>query len=380
LKKDYYDLLGVAKNANADELKKAYRKKAVQFHPDKNPGDKAAEEKFKEVSEAYEVLTDPRKKQAYDQFGHAAFSQGGGGQGPFGAGGGFEGFAGGASMNDIFGDIFGDMFGGTRGRGGRRTRGVPGADIRTQVDITFEEAARGVEKVITIPRTVGCDTCSGSGAKPGSTPETCRTCQGRGEVHFQQGFFAISRPCGECNGTGQRIKDPCTDCRGAGKVKKRSQIAVKIPAGIDTGQRLKLANEGEAGEAGGPPGDLYVVINVLDHEIFSRDEADILCDVPITFVQAALGAEVEVPTLDGRAKVKIPEGTQSHKILRLKGKGLHYVGSPSRGDQLVRVIVETPSRLSKEQKEILKKFDETGIDHSHPLHKNFFDKVKNLFD
>jgi molecular chaperone DnaJ len=237
-----------------------------------------------------------------------------------------------------------------------------------------------VEKVITIPRTVGCETCKSTGAKPGTSTETCRTCQGRGEVHYQQGFFAISRPCGDCGGTGQKISNPCVDCRGAGKVKKRSQIAVKIPAGIDTGQRLKLSNEGEAGEHGGPPGDLYVVIRVLDHEIFRRDEADILCDVPITFVQAALGAEVEVPTLDGKAKVKIPEGTQSHKVLRLKGKGLHHIGSPSRGDQLVRVIVETPTRLSKDQRETLRKFEESGVEGTHPMHKNFFDKVKDLFE
>lgn len=383
MKKDYYDLLGVSKGASADEIKKSYRKMAVKYHPDKNPGDKTAEEKFKEVSEAYEVLSDDKKRQMYDQFGHAGVGagMGGGGQGPFG-GFGQGGFGGGqGSMNDIFGDIFGDLFGQAsgRGRGGaRRTRGVPGADIKTDVDITFEEAARGTEKTITIPKSVSCETCKGSGAKAGTQPETCRGCQGTGEQTFQQGFFAISRPCSECGGSGQKIAHPCPDCRGAGKVRKRSSIAVKIPAGIDTGQRLKLSNEGEAGERGGPPGDLYVVINVLEHDLFTREDADVLCDVPVTFIQASLGDEVEVPTLDGKVKVKIPEGTQSHKVLRLKGKGMPYLGSPSRGDQLIRVIVETPTKLSREQRELLKKFQEHG-DASHPMHKKFFDRMKDLF-
>lgn len=380
MKNDYYELLGVQKSASAEELKKAYRKLAVKYHPDKNAGDKAAEEKFKEISEAYEVLSDAQKRKMYDQFGHAGVGQGG-------PGGGFEGFGqggfgGGASMNDIFGDIFGDLFGGggQRGRGGaRRSRGQPGADIRTQIDITFEEAAKGTEKVITIPKTASCETCSGSGAKPGTKPETCRTCQGRGEMTYQQGFFAISRPCTTCNGTGQTIPSPCTTCHGSGAVKKRAQIAVKIPAGIDTGQRLKLANEGEAGTQGGPPGDLYVVVNVLEHDFFTREEADVLCDVPVTFIQASLGAEIEVPTLDGKVKLKVPEGTQSHKVLRLKGKGMPYLGSPSRGDQLVRVIVETPTKLTREQKEILRQFGESGADNAHPMHKNFFDRMRNLF-
>jgi molecular chaperone DnaJ len=363
-KRDYYEVLGVARGVPSEDLKKAYRKLAVQFHPDKNPGDKKAEERFKELSEAYEVLSDPQKKQMYDQFGHAANAGGAGG-------GGFAGGAG--SMNDIFGDIFGDLFGGgaQRGRGGRRHTGRPGNDLRTQIDITFEEAAFGTEKVISVPKSVRCETCSGSGAKPGTQPQTCGQCHGRGEVSFQQGFFAITRPCPACEGAGQTIPNKCTNCHGSGTVKKKSQIAVKIPAGVDTGQRLKLTGEGEAGERGGETGDLYVVINILAHDFFTRDEYDVICEVPVTFIQAALGAEIEVPSLEGKVKIKIPAGTQSHKILRLKGKGLAHLGSYGRGDQLVRVIVEIPTKLSTEQKEILKRFDESGSASSHPMHHNF---------
>lgn len=373
MKRDYYEVLGVGKTASTDEIKKAYRKLAIAYHPDKNPGNKEAEEKFKELSEAYEVLSDDKRRQAYDQFGHAGAQ----GQGF----GGFEGGFGGASVNDIFGDIFGDLFGGGgRARGGRRRRGIPGDDLATQLDISFEEASKGVEKIITLSRTVSCDTCSGSGCKAGTQPETCRTCQGRGEVMFQQGFFAVSRPCSDCHGTGQKIANPCGDCRGTGAQRKRSQIAVKVPAGIDDGQKLKLTGEGESGQNGGPPGDLYVSIRVKAHELFTREGADILCDVPITITQAALGAEIEVPTLDGKAKVKIPEGTQSHRILRLKGKGMPFLGSPSRGDQRVRVLVETPTRLSKEQKELLLKLESLNQSTSNPMHASFFEKVKNLFE
>jgi molecular chaperone DnaJ len=379
-KRDYYEVLGLTRGAQADEVKKSYRKLAVQFHPDKNPGDKKAEERFKELSEAYEVLSDPQKRQMYDQFGHAASGMGGqGGFGGFDA----EGFG---SINDIFGDIFGDLFGaagagGARGRaGGRaRARGRPGADLRISLDITFEEAAFGAEKVISIPRSVACETCSGSGAKPGTQPETCGQCSGRGEVSFQQGFFAITRPCPRCNGQGQTIPNPCTTCRGTGQTKKTSQIAVKVPGGVDTGQRLKLTNEGESGERGGPPGDLYVVINILPHDFFTREEFDVICEVPVTFGQAALGAEIEVPTLEGKVKLKIPAGTQSHKILRMKGKGLPRLGYHGRGDQLVRVVVEIPTKLTGEQKDLLLKFEEASSDSSHPMHHNFFEKVKSFF-
>ena len=378
-KRDYYEVLGVSRDVSPEDLKKSYRKLAIQFHPDKNPGDKAAEEKFKELSEAYEVLSDPKKKQMYDQFGHAANAGAAGGGG---FGGGFEGFAGAGGFNDIFGAIFGDIFGQmggqTRGRG-RRRGGRPGADVRTQIDITFEEAAFGCEKVITLQRNAGCDTCLGSGAKPGTQPSICQQCGGRGEVAFQQGFFAITQPCPRCQGSGETVTDPCSGCRGTGKQKKRSQIAVKIPAGIDTGQKLKLTGEGEAGERGAMSGDLYVGVNILPHDFFTREEYDVICDVPITFSQAALGTELQVPTLEGRVTMKIPAGTQSHKTFRLKGKGIAQLGRGGRGDQLVRVVIETPSKLNAEQKDLLRKFDEIGADFSHPLHQRFFEKVKNFF-
>ncbi|HTL11445.1 MAG TPA: molecular chaperone DnaJ, partial [Bdellovibrionota bacterium] len=318
-KRDYYEVLGVAKSASGEEVKKAYRKLAIQFHPDKNPGNKEAEEKFKEATEAYEVLSDQKKRQMYDQFGHAA--AGGGGPGGFG-GGGFEGFAGAGGINDIFEDIFGDFFGGGGARGGRggsrrRSAAQQGADLKTSVDVTFEEAAFGAEKIVTIPRSTTCETCSGTGARKGTHPETCSQCAGRGEVMYQQGFFSISRTCPQCGGTGEMIKDPCGDCHGSGTIKKRAQLAVNIPAGVDSGQRLKLRGEGEAGLRGGPSGDLYVIINVLDHDFFKRDEYDIVCEVPITFTQAALGAEIEVPTLKGKVSMKVPAGTQPGKIFRI---------------------------------------------------------------
>lgn len=366
-KKDYYELLGVNRSAGEDEIKKAYRKLALQHHPDRNPGDKQAEEKFKEVSEAYSVLSDAQKRSQYDQFGHAAFGESGPFSGGFDFSGGFE---------DVFGDIFGEFFGG----GGSRRRGRGrGEDLRYNLTLKFEEAAFGVEKKIKIPRHGPCETCRGTGAKAGTAPQTCLTCHGRGQVSFQQGFFSVSRTCSQCHGQGTIVKEPCATCGGAGRVRTMHTLSVKIPAGVDTGSRLKLRDEGETGPVGGVPGDLYVVIQTESHPIFVRDNLDIICDVPISFVQAALGAEIDVPTLDGKVKMKIPSGTQSGKVFRMKGKGIKDVQGLQQGDQHVRVIVETPTRLTAKQKELLKDFAELGGEEVNPLSKGFFDKVKELF-
>ena len=366
-KKDYYELLGVNRSAGEDEIKKAYRKLALQHHPDRNPGDKQAEEKFKEVSEAYSVLSDAQKRSQYDQFGHAAFGESGPFSGGFDFSGGFE---------DVFGDIFGEFFGG----GGSRRRGRGrGEDLRYNLTLKFEEAAFGVEKKIKIPRHGPCETCRGTGAKAGTAPQTCPTCHGRGQVSFQQGFFSVSRTCSQCHGQGTIVKEPCATCGGAGRVRTMHTLSVKIPAGVDTGSRLKLRDEGETGPVGGVPGDLYVVIQTESHPIFVRDNLDIICDVPISFVQAALGAEIDVPMLDGKVKMKIPSGTQSGKVFRMKGKGIKDIQGLQQGDQHVRVIVETPTRLTAKQKELLKDFAELGGEEVNPLSKGFFDKVKELF-
>jgi molecular chaperone DnaJ len=367
-KKDYYELLGVNRNAGEEEIKKAYRKLALQYHPDRNPGDKQAEEKFKDVSEAYSVLSDPQKRSQYDQFGHAAFGEGGPFAGGFDFSGGFE---------DIFGDIFGEFFGG--GAGARRRGRGRGEDLRYNLSLKFEEAVHGTEKKIKIPRHGPCETCRGSGAKPGTAPQTCPTCRGRGQVNFQQGFFSVSRTCGQCQGQGTIIKDPCATCGGAGRVRTMHTLSVKIPHGVDNGSRLKLRGEGESGPPGGTPGDLYVVIQVEPHPIFVRDELDIICEVPISFVQAALGAEIDVPTLEGKVKMKIPPGTQSGKLFRLKGKGVKDHQGYHQGDQHVRVIVETPTRLTAKQRELLKEFAALGGEEVNPLSKGFFDKMKELF-
>ncbi|MBI1910851.1 MAG: molecular chaperone DnaJ [Deltaproteobacteria bacterium] len=364
--KDFYKILGVDRNATDDEIKKAYRKLAHEMHPDKHSGDKDKEEKFKLVNEAYETLKDPEKRAQYDRFGYV-------GSGPgFRDAGGY----GGGDFNDLFGEVFSEFFGGQRRRPGPER----GADLRYDLQIAFEEAAFGTEKTINIPRTVACGTCSGIGAKPGTYPQTCNTCRGTGQVRFQQGFFAVSRPCSTCGGKGTVIKDPCTECRGTGHIRTQSTLTVKIPAGVDTGSRLRLTGEGEYGERGGPPGDLYIIISVTPHSIFKRENDDIICEVPISFPQAALGAEIDVPTLEGPVKLKIPAGTQSGKVFRIKHKGIASLHTGRRGDALVIVKVETPTKLSRKQKELLEEFASVSAEDSTPLKKNFFSKVKDIFE
>jgi len=371
-KRDYYETLGVNKNSSKEEIKKAYRGLALKFHPDRNPNDKSAEAKFKEASEAAEVLLNDEKKSRYDQFGHAGLGGGGG----FGGGGfGAEGFG---DLGDIFGDIFGDILGGGRRRG-RRTRGRPGNDLQMGVRISFKEAAFGVEKTISITKFDVCSTCDGTGGKNGSRPVNCDMCGGQGEIRRQQGFFTVASACPKCQGSGQMVSDPCLSCHGQGVTKKKTELAVKIPAGIDEGQRLKLNGEGDAGQQGGPAGDLYVVIQIDRHEIFERDGFDVICTLPISFSQAALGAEIEVPTLEGRVEVKIPAGTQSGKKMRLKGKGMQRLGSHGMGDQIINIHVETPTKLNSEQRELFKKLAEIEHSASNPMSKGFFEKVKEIF-
>lgn len=376
-KRDLYETLGVSRSASKDEIKKAYRKLAMQHHPDKNPGNKESEALFKEASHAADVLLDDQKRKMYDQFGHDGAQMGGG---PGGFGGGFGGGDFG-DLGDIFGDIFGDILGGGRGRGGARRGGrrvVPGDDLQTEMKVTFEEAAFGVEKEIQINRSAVCETCHGSGAKKGSGPVTCDMCQGHGEIRRQQGFFTIAQPCPKCHGQGQMIKDPCEPCQGRGRIKKREKLSVKVPAGIDEGQRLKLSGQGDAGVNGGPSGDLYVLITLEEHEFFRRDEYDVHCEVPISFSQAALGCEIEVPTLGGRVSMKIPEGTQSGQKMKLRNKGITKLGGYGFGDQIISIHVETPTKLTKEQREIFARLSELD-QNSNPMTKGFFDRVRELF-
>lgn len=367
-KRDYYEVLGVSKGASTDEIKKSYRKKALEFHPDRNPDDAEAEKKFKEATEAYSVLSDSANRSKYDQFGHAAFDQSGG----------FSGFSSGAfeGFEDIFGDIFGSFFGGATGGG---TRVQKGRDLRYDMQVSFEEAAFGCAQEIELDRRVDCEKCSGSGAKEGTSPERCGQCQGTGQIRVQQGFFTIGRPCGSCSGTGQVIKDPCTDCRGSGGVSKKGKIKVTVPAGIDHGQRLKLRGEGEAGPRGGPPGDLYVVILVDEHPFFEREESEVICEIPISYADAVLGTEIEVPTIEGKVEMKIPPGTPSGKVFRLKNKGIQILGTNRRGDQHVRVFIKVPKKISDEHRTQLEELRDVEAEDDSEEGKGFFDKVKDIF-
>ncbi len=362
-KRDYYEVLGVERNADADGLKKAFRKLAMEFHPDRNPGDKASEEKFKEASEAYEVLSDPDKRARFDRFGH-------GGMGGFSGAEGFQG----VNVNDIFGEFFGEMFGGARGRRQRNR----GADLRYNLELSFEEAAFGAEVTVKLPRPRRCEPCEGTGSKS-KQMRTCPTCGGAGEVRFTQGFFAVARTCSQCNGAGQVVADPCKSCRGTGKIEGNTELTVKMPPGVDTGTRVRLAGEGEPGEQGGPTGDLYVVVHVKEHPLFHREEQDVFVVVPMSFVQAALGAQIDVPTLDGVVKLKIPEGTQTDKVFRLKGKGIPSLHGGPRGDQHVKVMVETPTNLTSKQRKLLEEFGEENTLSANPQTTSFFAKVKELF-
>ena len=380
-KRDYYEVLGVDRGASEDDLKKAYRKLAMQYHPDRNPDDAAAEERFKEVSEAYAVLSDPDKRARFDRFGHAGLG------GPGGQPGGDFGDLG--NFGDLFSDLFGDIFGGGGGRGGsRRGRGQRGADLRYNLEIDLQDVLDGCEPTLKIPRMTQCKGCSGSGAAEGSKPARCGRCEGTGQLVFQQGFFRVNRPCDACNGAGEVIQNPCGDCRGAGRIEGQQTITVTVPPGVDDGARLRVAGEGEAGIAGGPPGDLYVVMVMRDHPLFERDGTDLQIEVPVPFVQAALGAEIEVPTLDGRVKLQIPEGTQSGRVLRLRGKGLPPLQprvdpeqlKKMRGDLYVRVFVEVPTKLNARQRELLEEFAEQSGTEISPATKGFLDKLRDFFD
>ncbi|BAF86687.1 MULTISPECIES: molecular chaperone DnaJ [Azorhizobium] len=371
-KRDYYEVLGCDRGADETVLKASFRKLAMKWHPDKNPGDPEAEIRFKEISEAYEVLKDPQKRGAYDRYGHAAFENGGG---PGGAG--FN-----ADFASTFADIFDDLFGGSMGRSGARSAGgrARGADLRYNMDITLEEAFSGKTAQISIPTSISCEVCSGSGAKAGTQPKTCRTCNGAGKIRHAQGFFTLERTCPSCQGRGTVIEDPCPNCGGAGRVTRERTLQVQIPAGVEDGTRIRLGGEGEAGVRGGPPGDLYIFLSIEPHTFFQREGADLYCRAPISMVTAALGGTVEVPTIGGeKTKVKIPEGTQSGKRLRLPGAGMPVLRSRSFGDMYVQVVVETPQNLTKRQKELLAEFEGLSSTDTHPESNGFFAKMKDFF-
>jgi len=375
-KRDYYEVLGVARGAPEADLKKAYRRLAMKHHPDRNPDDKDAEAKFKEAKEAYDVLSDERKRAAYDQFGHAGVDASAAGRGHPGQ----HGF-GGAGLGDIFDSVFGDIFGAGGQRGGDRA--FRGSDLRYDLELSLEEAVGGTTIKIRVPRLVRCHVCNGSGAKAGSTPANCTTCGGHGQVRMQQGFFTVQQTCPQCRGAGKIISDPCTNCRGQGRVRDTRTISVKVPPGVDTGDRIRLSGEGEAGENNGQNGDLFVHVNVKDHEIFQRDGVNLHCDVPISISTAALGGELEVPTLEGRVKLKVPPETQSGKLFRLRGKGVRSVRTSNKGDLLCRVVVETPVNLTRRQRELLKELEDSmqGKEGDHrPQGTTWFEGVKKFFD
>jgi len=374
-KRDYYTVLGVNRDATEEAIKKAYRKLAMKHHPDRNPDEKGAEDKFKEAKEAYEILTDARKRAAYDQFGHAGVDpSAGGARGP-----GPEGFGG---FSDAFGDIFGEIFGAQRGGRGGGNGVYRGADLRYNLELGLEDAARGTEAKIRIPTHEACETCHGSGAKPGTQPKQCPSCHGRGEVRVSQGFFSIQQTCPTCHGTGKVVADPCAACHGAGRVKKHKTLSVKIPAGVDQDDRIRLTGEGEAGMNGGPPGDLYVVVNLKPHAVFQREGADLHCEMPISFAVAALGGEIEIPTLEGHAKIKIPAETQSGQVFRLRNKGIRPVRGSVTGDLYCHVALETPVKLTARQKELLREFEAINDNDPgahNPRAKSFMDKVRDFF-
>lgn len=381
-KRDYYEILGLSRDASPEIIKKAYRKLAVKYHPDKNPDDKDAEEKFKEIGEAYEILSNPEKRSAYDRFGHRAFQQGGG---PGAGAGGFhdpfevfrEVFGAGGGGGGIFGDIFEEAFGG--GGGGRGSRSGRGADLRYDLEITLEEAVRGTEKEISVRKLSTCGKCDGSGAAKGSKTVPCSTCHGRGQVSVSRGFFSMTQTCPDCQGAGVRIDNPCRECNGEGRVPKINKINLRIPPGVDTGSRLRSSGQGESGAHGGSSGDLYVVIHVRDHAIFQRDDTDLYCQVPISFTKASLGGEIQIPTLDGKARIKIPEGTPSGKVFRLRGKGVPDIQGHGRGNLNVRVYIEVPKSLTADQRKKLEEFAELCDEETLPEHQSFFEKAKEFF-
>lgn len=375
-KRDYYETLGISKGASADEIKKAYRQKAKELHPDRNSDNPNAEAQFKEAGEAYEVLKDADKKAAYDRYGHAAFEGGMGGGGRPGGMGGQGDF--GSAFSDIFDDLFGNM-GGTA-RGGGRARAARGNDLRYNLRVTLEEAYSGLQKTVTVPTAVSCSSCSGTGAEGGSEPQTCPTCSGMGKVRAQQGFFTVERTCPTCNGMGQTIKNPCTSCHGAGRVEKEKSLSVNIPAGVETGTRIRLAGEGEAGMRGGPTGDLYIFIEVRDHDLFEREGTNLFCRVPVSMATAALGGDIEVPTIDGgRSRVKIPAGSQSGRQMRLRSKGMPALRGGAYGDMFIEMAVETPVNLTSKQKELLREFEDLATD-NNPQSSSFFKSVKSFWE